>query len=162
MRLRAFLAAAIPFVMSAAVQGQTAVPTLYIEPGGDGFETELTAAMTKKKVPVQVVRSADVAAYRLTVTIVQEGAVSGGLTVVPHPEACCGSGGNPGSAPMEFVVDAGNEGRVRVTAQLVDAAGVVVWSYAVSKESGAKSRRSLAETIATRLKDDYPKKRRTG
>jgi hypothetical protein len=159
MTFRALLTVATALVTTAAAHGQTAIPTLYIEPGG-GFEADLSAAMTKKKVPVRVVETADLATHRLNVTI--DEAVTGpeGLRAVPHPEACCGAT-SPGSTPVEFVAGGSDERRVRLSARLVDAAGVVVWSYSVTKEGGATSRRSLAETVATRLKDDYLRKRGT-
>lgn len=141
-RLVLLLASAL-LAMGSATYAQTSLPTLYIVPTDDGFETYLTAAMHKKKVPVAVTKNADGATYTLTAAQVEIEKVSTGSKVVKCLFASC----------------AGTEDKASTSVELVDGSGIVAWSYAVNKGRGAKNRQSMAESIAEHLKDDYLKKK---
>ena len=132
--------AAASVVVSAA---QSNFPTLYVQPAEDGFETYITAAILKKKVPVTVVTREDGAAYRLTAAQVEVERVTTGSKVVKCLFASC----------------AGTEDKASTSVQLTKG-DAVVWSYSVNKGRGAKNRQSMAEAIAEHLKNDYLKKQK--
>lgn len=136
---------AIAFVaVIATAFAQTAGPLLYIEPTDDGFEVYLTAAMTKKKVPVSVTTNPDLATYRLKAAAIDVEKVTTGKKLVNCLFAYC----------------AGSEDKASTSVQLTDTAGAVLWSYSVNKGRGAKNRQSMAESVAEHLKDDYLKTQR--
>ena len=118
-------------------RGRAAV--IYITPTEDRFETYLTAAMTKKKVPVSVTTNPELATLTLTAAQIEEEIVSTGKRVVNCLFAYC----------------AGNENKASTSATLTDSEGTVVWSYAVNKGRGAKNRQSMAEAIAKHLNDEF-------
>ena len=119
-----------------------AQPTLYITPTEDNFEVFVTAAMTKKKVPVTVTKNPDSADFILTTTGVEVQKQSTGSKVVRCLFAYC----------------AGIEDR-GLTSVEVTQGDLVVWSYSVNKGRGQKNRQSLAEAIAKHFKDDFLKNR---
>jgi hypothetical protein len=138
---------AIVVTLAALAIGATSLsaqsrPTLYIEPTTDQFEVYLAAAMSKKKVPVLLIITPTDATYRLNTAGIDEEVVGTGRRVVNCLFASC----------------SGNDDKASTSAQLVDASGVIVWSYAVNKGRGAKNRQSMAEAIAEHLKNDYLKK----
>jgi hypothetical protein len=136
---------AMAFVaVTATAFAQTSGHLLYIEPTDDGFEVYLTAAMTKKKVPVSVTTNPDLATYRLKAAAIDVEKVTTGKKLVNCLFAYC----------------AGSEDKASTSVQLTDSAGTVAWSYSVNKGRGAKNRQSMAESIAEHLKDDYLKKQR--
>lgn len=112
-------------------------PAIFIPPTGDGFDVYITAAMTKKNVPATVVTSADGASLTLKAAQVQVQKESARMKVAKCIVQSCADTDDKASASV----------------QLIDRGGVVVWSYAVDSDDG--SRKSMAETIAKRLKRDY-------
>jgi len=125
-------------VFSAATAfAQEAKPAIFIPPTGDGFEVYIAAAMSKKNVPATVVTTADAAALTLKAAQVEVQKESAKMKV----------------AKCLFQSCENTEDSASTSVQLVDQQGVVVWSAAVEDEEG--SRKSMAETIAKRLKKDY-------
>ena len=121
---------------------QSNFPTLYVQPTEDGFDTYLTAAMLKKKVPVIVTTRADGADYVLKAALVDVQKETTGSKVVKCLFANC----------------AGTEDKASTSVQL-SRGDAVVWSYAVNKGRGAKNRQSMAESIAEHLSKEYLKKK---
>ena len=121
-----FAAGAVPCL------GQTKV---YIQPD-QGFETYISAAFTKKHVPVVVVSDPDDATYVLQPTPVDVKTESTGSKVVRCLFAYC----------------AGIQGQQSVSVQLVDPKSKAsVWAYTVRK-GDANGYQSSAEAIAKHLK----------
>jgi hypothetical protein len=127
--------------VATVASAQSNYPALYIQPTEDGFETYITAAILKKKVPVTVVTKSESAAYVLKAAEVDVQKETTGSKVVKCLFANC----------------AGTEDKASTSVQLTRG-DAVVWSYAVNKGRGAKNRQSMAESIAEHLKDDYLKK----
>lgn len=140
---RVLIAVMLVTAFVASTGAQANHPTLYIAPTEDGFEVYLAAAIHKKKVPITVVSSSDVATYRLTAAQVEVETVSTGSKV----------------AKCLFLSCAGIEDKASTSVQLVDDSGAIVWSYSVNKGRGSKNRQSMAEAIAKHLKDDYLRKK---
>jgi hypothetical protein len=113
-------------------------PTLFITPTTDSFEVYLSAAMTKKKVPVSVVIKEDHATLVLKASAVDIQQQSTGSKI----------------ARCLFAYCAGMEDRGSTSVQLLKG-DTVVWSYSVNKGRGQKNRQSLAEAVASHLKDEY-------
>jgi len=139
--MRRLLLVATLTVMALPALAQSNFPTLFIEPGDDGFETYIAAAMLKKKVPVTVITKAEGAEYVLKAADVEVEKVTTGSKVVKCLFANC----------------AGTEDKASTSVQLTKG-DAVVWSYSVNKGRGAKNRQSMAESIAEHLKGDYLKK----
>jgi hypothetical protein len=119
------------------------LPTVYITPTEEGFEVYMSAAISKKKVPIHIVEKAEDAQYVLKAARVEEEKVTTGKRLVNCLFAYC----------------AGNEDKASVSVTLVRE-GRVVWSYAVNKGRGSKNRQSMAEAVAKHMKDEYFKERR--
>ena len=117
---------------------QPAKPTLYITPTEDSFEVYITAAMTKKKVPVTVTKKAENADLVLTTTGVEIQKQSTGSKVARCLFMYCGGIEDRGTTSVE-----------------VTHGETVVWSYSVNKGRGQKNRQSLAEAIAKHFKEDF-------
>ncbi len=116
---------------------------VFIAPTDDGFHTYIAAAIQKKKVPVSIVASKDLATHTLTPNQVKVETVTTGKRVVNCLFAYC----------------AGNEDKASTSVTLTDdKAGTIVWSYAVNKGRGTKNLQSMAEAIAKHLKDEYTSK----
>jgi hypothetical protein len=131
------LCLAVPVVASA--QGTM----VFVAPTDDGFHTYITAAIQKKKVPVSIVASKELATHTLTASQVKVENVTTGKRVVNCLFAYC----------------AGNEDKASTSVTLTDnKAGTIVWSYAVNKGRGTKNMQSMAEAIAKHLKDEYASK----
>jgi len=113
------------------------VPTLYIKPGDDGFETYVAAAVIKKQVPVTLVTSKEGATYVLQAAKVEIQEQSTGSKLTRCLFAYC----------------AGIEDRGLASVQLTKG-DAIVWSYSVNKGRGQKNRQSLAEAIAKHMKDE--------
>ncbi len=121
---------------------QSNFPTLYVQPTDDGFETYITAAILKKKVPVIVTTNAGRADYVLKAAQVDVQKETTGSKVVKCLFASC----------------AGTEDKASTSVQLTRG-DAVVWSYAVNKGRGAKNRQSMAEAIAEHLTKEYLRKK---
>jgi hypothetical protein len=135
--MRNFLVVVALVAITCPTSGQSARQTLYIQPTQDGFQTYITAAIHKKKVPLTVVTSPDNATYTLAAADVEVEKVTTGRKLVNCLFAYCG----------------GNEDKASTSVQMTDASGAVVWSYAVNKGRGSKNRQSMAEAIAKHLKE---------
>jgi D-arabinose 1-dehydrogenase-like Zn-dependent alcohol dehydrogenase len=122
---------------AASASGQTAKPWVYITPTGDGFDSYLAAAMIKKGVPVSVVDKSDRATLTLKAGQVQVVKESTRMKLMKCVMQSC----------------ANTEDKASASVQLVDRDGTVVWSYAVNGDHGEE--KSMAETIAKHLKNDY-------
>jgi hypothetical protein len=135
--MRNFLLLVALVAITSVSSAQSAKPTLYIQPTEDGFQTYITAAIHKKKVPVTVVTSPENATYMLATAEVEVEKVTTGRKLVNCLFAYCG----------------GNEDKASTSVQMTDPSGAVVWSYAVNKGRGSKNRQSMAEAIAKHLKE---------
>jgi hypothetical protein len=138
-RMATFLIVAVGIVglATSSVSAQDR-PALYITPTGDGFEVYLSAAMIKKKVPVSVVVKDETATLVLKASAVDIQQQSTGSKIARCLFAYCG----------------GIEDRGSTSVQLLKG-DTVVWSYSVNKGRGQKNRQSLAEAVASHLKDEY-------
>ncbi len=121
---------------------QVARPSVYIEPQ-HGFETYLAAAISKKKLPVDVVTDPGKSTYVLKsapVAIKQE---STGEKITRCVFASC----------------AGIEDKGNVSVQLIETASTkMVWAYSVEKQRGNKNEQSMAEAVAKHFKEFLNKK----
>jgi hypothetical protein len=126
------------FAASLSCLGQLARPTVYVEPQ-QGFETYLTAAISKKNVPVDVVLDQTKAAYVLKAAPVEIKTESTGGKI----------------ARCLFAYCAGIEDKGNVSVQLIDASSTkVLWGYSVNKQKGGgKNSQAMAEAVAKHLKD---------
>jgi len=115
-------------------------PTMFIS-AADNFQTALTAAIVKKKVPVAVVTKQDGSDYILKAAPVNSKDESGAGKVMRCLVADC----------------IGMNGFSSVAVELVRTKdSVVVWAYQVRKaNSGPLGIQSLSEAIAKHLKNDY-------
>ena len=120
-----------------SASAQTAKPAVFIPPTGDGFESYLAAAMIKKNVPVSVVDTSERATLTLKAGQVQVQKESARMKVMKCVMQSC----------------ANTEDKASASVQLVNREGTVVWSYAVNGDRGEE--KSMAETIAKHLKNDY-------
>jgi hypothetical protein len=133
------------FMASAWANGQTPLaspgktlnrPTLYIETQ-DGFESYLSAAISKKSASVDLVIVRTKAAYILRASPVQISRESGAGKI----------------ARCMFAYCIGIEDTGHVSVQLVEAgSSKVVWAYSVNKQRGQKNSQSMAEAVAKHLK----------
>lgn len=112
-------------------------PAIFVAETGDGFNIYITAALEKKNVPATVVTSADYAELTLKAAPVLVQKESARMKVVKCIVQSC----------------ANTDDKASTSVQLLDRHGVVVWSYSIDNDDG--SRKSMAETIAKRLKRDY-------
>jgi hypothetical protein len=111
-------------------------PTLYIETQ-DGFESYLSAAISKKSTPVDLVIARIKAAYILRASPVQTSRESGAGKI----------------ARCMFAYCIGIEDTGHVSVQLVEAgSSKVVWAYSVNKQRAQKNSQSMAEAVAKHLK----------
>lgn len=131
----------VAFALLSSMVSAQERPRLFITPSDDSFETYLSAAMVKKKVPVTVVINQDSADYVLKTQGVEIQKQSTGSKVARCLFASC----------------SGMEDRGVTSVQLLQG-DVVAWSYSVNKGRGQKNRQSLAEAIAKHLNDDFLKK----
>lgn len=110
---------------------------IHITPTGDGFDTYLAAAMTKKHVPAELVDKADRATLTLKASPLQGRKDRAGMKVMK----CVMNGCD------------GIDGRASTSVKLIDREGTIVWSYSVSGDQDEKDR--IAEAIAKHLKSEY-------
>jgi TolB-like protein len=127
-------------VAAASTADAVSTRTVYIE-ATDNFQSALTAAFIKKKVPANVVITQKSAAYTLKSADVYAKAESTGSKV----------------ARCLFAYCAGIEGTASVSVQLIrNSDGAVVWAYQVRKgNSGPVGIQSLSEAIAKHIRNDY-------
>ena len=118
-------------------------PTLHIQAGEEGFESYVSAAITKKKVPVTILTTAEGADYVLKVAPIDVQKQSTGSKFARCLFAYCDGIEDRGVASVQLVK--GN---------------AVVWSYSVNKGRGQKNKQSLAEAIAKHMGDEVFKKQR--
>jgi hypothetical protein len=123
---------------SAASLAQLARPAVYIEPQ-NGFETYLTAAISKKNVPVDVVTDQTKAIYLLKAAPIEIKTESTGGKI----------------ARCLFAYCAGIEDKGNVSVQLIETnSSKVLWAYSVNKQrGGSKNSQSMAEAVAKHLKE---------
>jgi len=117
-------------------------PSLYIQPGEDGFEHYVAAAVIKKEVPVTITTKEENADYVLRAAKVEIQQQSTGSKIARCLFAYCAGMEDRGVASVELAK--GDE---------------IVWSYSVNKGRGQKNRQALAEAIAKHLKDEVFGKR---
>ena len=141
---RLVLVLTLAVLTMATALAQAPTPTLFITPTDDGFETYLTAAMHKKKVPVRVMTNPDGVEYTLKTAEIEVTKESTGGKVARCIFASC----------------AGISDKASTSVTLVSSAGEAVWSYSVNKGRGEKNRQSMAEAIAKHLNDDFLRKRK--
>jgi hypothetical protein len=113
-------------------------PSIYID-GQNGFETYLSAAMSKKNVPVDVVMDRAKATYILKAAPVEIKSESTGGKIARCLFASC----------------AGIEDKGNVSVQLIETSSTkMVWAYSVNKQrGGSKNEQSMAEAVAKHLKE---------
>lgn len=123
-------------VAAAMLQAETASPKrIYVEPQ-DGFESYISAAIVKKKVPVVVTTNKEVADYIITSRVIEKEESTGSKI-----------------ARCLFAYCAGIQGSQTATVQMINAkTNDVAWAYNVRK-GGASNYQSSAEAIAKHLKN---------
>ena len=126
------------FAASLSCFGQQARTTIYIEPQ-QGFETYISAAISKKNVPVDVVTDQTKADYALKAAPVEIKSESTGGKIARCLFASC----------------IGIEDKGNVSVQFIDtSSSKMLWAYSVNKQKvGSKNEQSMAEAIAKHLKD---------
>jgi hypothetical protein len=126
----------VAFLFVASVAGAQQIrPSVYVAPTDDGMHTYISAALFKKKTPVQVVTDQGMASHILTAAPVEIEEVTTGKRVVNCLFAYC----------------AGNENKASTSVTFATKDGTVEWSYSVNKGRGAKNLQSMAEAIAKHL-----------
>ena len=130
------------FVASLA-SAQIAHPTVYID-AKDGFDTYISAAITKKNVPVDVVTDQTKANYVLKTAPIEIKQESTGGKVARCLFASC----------------AGIEDKGNVSVQLIETSSSrMMWAYSVNKQrGGSKNMQSMAEAVAKHFKEFLEKK----
>src|SRR5256885_11772285 len=130
------------FVTSLA-SAEIARPTVYID-AKDGFDTYVSAAITKKNVPVDVVTDQTKATYVLKAAPVEIKQESTGGKVARCLFASC----------------AGIEDKGNVSVQLIETSSTkMTWAYSVNKQrGGSKNQQSMAEAVAKHFKEFLEKK----
>ena len=135
---KAIFGVAIALLCSIAAVAQLSRATVYVAPQ-DGFETYLSAAITKKDVPLDVVTDQTKATYVLKSAPVEIKSESTGGKVARCLFASC----------------AGIEDKGTVSVQLIEtSSSKVLWAYSVNKQrGGGKNEQSMAEAVAKHLKE---------
>ena len=130
------------FVTSLA-SAQIPHPTVYID-AKDGFDTYISAAITKKNVPVDVVTDQTKAIYVLKTAPIEIKQESTGGKV----------------ARCLFAYCAGIEDKGNVSVQLIEtSSSKMMWAYSVNKQrGGSKNMQSMAEAVAKHFKEFLEKK----
>lgn len=140
--MKKFCLSLLLFVTSLA-SAQIAHPTVYID-AKDGFDTYISAAITKKNVPVDVVTDQTKATYVLKAAPVEIKQESTGGKVARCLFASC----------------AGIEDKGNVSVQLIEtSSSKMMWAYSVNKQrGGSKNMQSMAEAVAKHFKEFLEKK----
>jgi hypothetical protein len=122
---------------------QIAHPTVYID-AKDGFDTYISAAITKKNVPVDVVTDQTKANYVLKTAPIEI-----------KQESTRGK-----VARCLFASCAGIEDKGNVSVQLIEtSSSKMMWAYSVNKQrGGSKNMQSMAEAVAKHFKEFLEKK----
>lgn len=130
------------FVTSLA-SAQISHPTVYID-AKDGFDTYISAAITKKNVPIDVVTDQTKAIYVLKTAPIEIKQESTGGKV----------------ARCLFAYCAGIEDKGNVSVQLIEtSSSKMMWAYSVNKQrGGSKNMQSMAEAVAKHFKEFLEKK----
>jgi hypothetical protein len=118
---------------------------IFIEPQ-DGFESYISAAFFKKRVPAAIVTDKQNATL-----ILKSGSIA-------TQEEKSGLGK---LARCAYALCVGIDGSQTVSVELMDRAGQIVWAYSVRK-MGAESYQSSAEAIAKHLRDFLEKQQKEG
>lgn len=116
-------------------------PKLYIEPAG-GFESYISAAFFKKKVPATIVNEKPGATFALK---------SGNFATQEEKSGL----GKLARCAYAFCI--GIDGSQTISVELRDTKDTIVWAYSVRK-IGTASYQSSAEAIAKHLKEFLEKK----
>jgi hypothetical protein len=116
---------------------QSTRPAIFVPPTGDGFDVYIAAALMKKNVPATIVTNEHDASLTLTTAQVQVQKESGRMKFVKCVMQACSD----------------TSDKATTSVRLTNRAGAVLWSYATDGDDSSK--KSLAETIAKRLKRDY-------
>jgi len=104
---------------------------VYVAPISDGFDTYLKAALSDKKVPVEVVESREKADYQID-----------------------GASDSQKASTAKKVIMGDWHSREEASIRVSNIqSGEVVWSYSVHKEASAHGKKSTAEACAKHLKD---------
>lgn len=128
--------AAFVVLFASALSAQLMRPTVFIEPQA-GFETYLSAAISKKGVPIDIVTDKSKATYVLRAAPVEIKSESTGSKV----------------ARCLFLYCAGIEDKGAVSVQLIDTQSTkMMWAYSVNKQRGGKNQQSMAEAVAKHFK----------
>ena len=139
MKLRtSIISVMLLLVTCTAFAAEKTRPTVYIEPQ-NGFETYLSAAISKKGVPVDVVTDKDKATYLLKAAPIEIKQESTGGKI----------------ARCLFAYCAGIEDKGNVAVQLIETSSTkMVWAYSVNKQrGGSKNEQSMAEAVAKHFKE---------
>ena len=104
---------------------------VYIAPISEGYDTYLKAALTKKKVPVQLVENRDTADYEITGTSESKKAGTAKILITGSWHS-------------------NEEASIRVSDIKT---GEVVWAYSANKQNSVHGKQSTAEACAKHLKD---------
>jgi hypothetical protein len=108
---------------------------IFIAPIADGYDTFLKDAITKKKVPVQLVSARDQAEYEITGTSESQKA---------------------GTAKKLILGNWHSREEASITLSNIKS-GEVIWAYSVHEEASTHGKRSSAEACAKHLKDAIEK-----
>jgi hypothetical protein len=108
---------------------------VFIEPITDGFDTYLKAAITDKKVPIEIVESKDKADYDIS-----------GVSETRKAS----------TAKKAIMLNWHSDEEASIQVANLKT-GEVAWSYSVHKQSSAHGKKSTAEACAKHLKDDIEK-----
>jgi hypothetical protein len=113
-------------------------PSVFIEQQ-NGFETYLAAAISKKKVPVDVVTDQTKATYVLKAAPIQIKTESTGGKIARCLFAYCAGIEDKGNVSVQFIETSSSK---------------MVWAYSVNKQKGgSKNEQSMAEAVAKHLKE---------
>jgi len=113
-------------------------PSVFIEQQ-NGFETYLAAAISKKKVPVDVVIDPTKATYVLKSAPIQIKTESTGGKIARCLFAYCVGIEDKGNVSVQFIETSSSK---------------MVWAYSVNKQKGgSKNEQSMAEAVAKHLKE---------
>ncbi len=128
------------FLLVGCAFSQTAkIPSgakVWVGPIGDGFDSYLLGALSKKKVPLEVVQRKEDAQYIIT-------------GVAETQKA--------GAAKKVIMLDWHSNEQASIQVSEV-ASGAVVFAYSVNKQSSAHGKQSTAEACAKHLKEAIEKK----
>jgi hypothetical protein len=132
-------------LQAASHRAPTTPQAIFIEPQ-DGFESYISAAFFKKRVPAAIVTDKQNATLILKSGTIETQEEKSGLGKL---------------ARCAYALCVGIDGSQTVSIELMDKTGQIVWAYSVRK-MGAESYQSSAEAIAKHLKDFLAKQQKEG